>query len=281
MKKRRANRLINAAYLCRDAITSRFLPPRKPHIVIACMPKTASTFLATALAELPGMHQATLVPAWEQREQELCQIQLSRYNRRKYVAQCHLRHSRATEFYGAKYGVTFAVLIRNLADCAISLRDHLRTDPEPVPYAWFGDIQKNLPDAEFEEAIVRLAIPWYINFYAGWRNSGIATLYDYDDITADTAGVMRDILARAGTSVSDDLIDEALARAIASTKIRFNVGRPGRGRELSPRGKEALRRMLDFYPEFAGDALFVKTRASLDDKTDVGRSATLNQKNII
>jgi|SRR5690606_38610344 len=272
MKKKRANRLLNGAYLKADAIMSRVLPPQQPHIVIACMPKTASTFLATALAELPGMRQATLVPAWEQREQELCPIQLSRYNRRKYVAQCHLRHSRATEFYGAKYGVTFAVLIRNLADCAISLRDHLRADPEPVPYAWFGEAQKKLPDDEFEEAIVRLALPWYINFYAGWRSAGIGAFYDYDDLTADTAGVMRDILARANAPVGDEAIAAALGRASANTRTRFNVGRVGRGTGLSPRGKEALARMLDFYPEFENDPLFIKTRASLEGENLVAMS---------
>ncbi len=263
MKEKRANRLLNGAYLAVDGGTGRLLPPKRPHIVIACMPKTASTFLATALAELPGMEQATLVPAWEQREQELCPIQLSHYNRRKYVAQCHLRHSRATEFYGRKYGVTFAVLIRNLADCAISLRDHLRADPEPVPYAFFSDLQKNMPDDEFEEAIVRLALPWYLNFYAGWRTAGIGELYDFDDLTADTASVMRDVLQRANCPAEDAEINAALERAMESTKTRFNVGKVGRGRNLSRRGKEALSRMLDFYPEFAGDPLFIKTRESL------------------
>tara|TARA_R100000005_G_scaffold93309_1_gene68506 strand:+ start:2527 stop:2712 length:186 start_codon:yes stop_codon:yes gene_type:complete len=47
---RRVNRLLYAGCLAMDGIASRMLPVKRPHIVIACMPKTASTFLATALA---------------------------------------------------------------------------------------------------------------------------------------------------------------------------------------------------------------------------------------
>ncbi|TNE33693.1 MAG: hypothetical protein EP348_12330 [Alphaproteobacteria bacterium] len=268
MKRKRSNRLLNAGYLAADGLVSRFLPPKKPHIVIACMPKTASTFLAATIAEIPGIEQATLVPAWEQREQELCPIQLSHYNRRQYVAQCHLRYSRATEFYFGKFGIIPAVLVRNLADCAVSLRDHFRKDPEPVPYVNFSDIQKNMPDEAFEEAIVRFALPWYINFYVGWRQAKAVEIYDFDDLTSDPAKIIRDIFARADYPVEDSAISKALDRSTASSKTRFNVGKTGRGRQLSSGAKEALLRLLDFYPDFKDDPLFVKTRATLERPAD-------------
>jgi hypothetical protein len=100
----KSGRLRGAGYLAWDGIASRILRRQKPHFMVACMPKSGSTFFSTALAEYPGFRNISLVPDYGHREQELCQIQLSRYDRVSYVAQHHIRNSALTQLLIAEYG---------------------------------------------------------------------------------------------------------------------------------------------------------------------------------
>ncbi|WP_334130217.1 hypothetical protein [Sneathiella sp.] len=259
---KRLNRGLNAALLASDGLLSRVRSPKGPHILMACMPKTASTFLASAFAELPGFRRCRLTPDWGAREQELCAIRLSRYNHQRYVAQHHLKHSEWTATLIRKYNITPVVLVRDLADITMSIRDHMRRELVRGPIAFFETRHLHMPGDELEEAIVRLAIPWYLNFYVGWRVSGGAAIFDYDDYTADPVAVMAEILQLAGHPMPRGSIAEALAK-VRGENTRFNVGRAGRGRALSAGAKEALLRSLDFYPWLADDPLFLKTRATL------------------
>lgn len=262
MKTRKSNRLLDAAYLAMDGAVSGIIRRNKPHILLACMPKSGSTFLATALAEYPGFQKLDLVPAWGHREQELCPIRLSRYNRLSYIAQLHLRNSDWTQHLIAQYGMTPIVLVRNLTDAVVSLRDHLRKDSAGTPLAYFTEHHLGMNDADFEEAIVRLAMPWYVNFYAGWRADPNALILNYDDMIVDPAGAMITVFERANVTALRRPVEQALER-VKDKKIRFNVGIAGRGRALSPRAGKALLDLLDCYPKFQTDTLFIQTRQAL------------------
>lgn len=232
---------------------------------MACMPKSASTFLATAVGRMPGFRRCRLTPEWGAREQEICPIRLSRYNHCRYVAQHHIRYSAWTATMIKKYHLTPVVLVRNLADCVISIRDHNRNHPEdgPGPMAHFDDKYLEMDDAEFEEAIVRLAMPWYLNFYVGWKSADNVPFFDYEDYTQSPAKIIRTILANAGCEIDECKIKSTLASVAKSKETRFNVGKSGRGSQLSPRAKEALLRLLEFYPSFENDPLFEKSRRVL------------------
>ena len=265
MKKN--NRLLNAAYLAVDGIVGNMLQRRKPHILIACMPKSASTFLASAISELPGFRRCRLTPDWGAREQELCAIRLSRYNHNAYVSQHHLRNSGWTQGLIQQYNLTPVVLVRNLADCAISIRDHFQKEPGEGPTAFFDESHLAMSNSDFEDAIVSLAIPWYLNFYAGWKAAGDVSIYDFDDYTGDPVRVMREILARASVKITESEAVTALDQ-VQKTKTRFNVGETGRGKLLSDAAKDSLSRLLDHYPSYQDDPLFVKTRRTISASAD-------------
>lgn len=259
---RRNNRLLNATYLAMDGLMSGILPQRKPHILIACMPKSASTFLASAISELQGFRRCRLTPDWGAREQELSAVRLSRYNHSRYVSQHHLRCSTWTRQLITQYNLTPVVLVRNLADSVISIRDHIRRAPGAGPAAYFDESHLAMPDSEFEDAIVRLNIPWYLNFYAGWRAEGDVPIYDFDEYTAEPVRIMSEILNMASVNMPDEKIAAALER-VSKSKTRFNVGQSGRGRQLSDNAKASLVRLLELYPNLQDDPLFVKTRETI------------------
>jgi hypothetical protein len=257
---------LSAACLALDAVRSLLPLSRKPHILIACMPKAGSTFLATALSELPGFRRCRLTPEWGRREQELCPIRLSRYNHNRYVAQHHLRQSEWTQHLIEKYNLTPVVLIRNLADCVISLRDHFRKEPGDGPMAILTPDHLKMTDAELDEAIVRTAMPWYANFYAGWRLVSNVGVVDYDDLLANPAKTIADVLASAKVLIGDNDIAEALERC-RSRETRFNVGTAGRGSSLSIEAAMALLRLMESYPYLEQSPLFVKTRNTLNNRS--------------
>lgn len=259
---RKFNRSLSAACLASDAVLSLLPLPRKPHILLACMPKAGSTFLATALSELPGFRRCRLTPEWGRREQELCPIRLSRYNHSCYVAQHHLRQSEWTEHLIEKYHLTPVVLVRNLADCVISSRDHFRKEPGDGPTAIFTSRHLEMTDAELEEAIVRIGFPWYATFYAGWLSVPNVEILDYDDLLTNPLKTLMTVLGRAKVKMEEKEVADALERC-RSRETKFNVGIAGRGSSLSHGAAEALLRVMDAYPYLEQSPLFVKTRNTL------------------
>ncbi|MBX2853303.1 MAG: sulfotransferase domain-containing protein [Phycisphaeraceae bacterium] len=257
------HRLRAAGHLARDAVFSP-ITLRKPHILIACMPKSASTFLATTIASLKGFRRYRLIPDYGAREQELCEIRLSRYNRKTYIAQHHLRHSAWTQKLIEQYRLTPVVIVRDLADTAISLRDHFRREPHGQgPTARLLPHHADLPDEQLDEAIVGLAMPWYINFYVGWRLAGEVPIYDYEQYTNNPAGVIGEILEHAGCAMTQEQINASLNSVNKEKVAQFNVGVSGRGSQLSDPAKQALQNMLDIYDDFRDDPLFAKTRQTM------------------
>ena len=262
VKEHSSNRLLSALFLGGDAVLSRLPLPRRPHILIACMPKSGSTFLATALSELPGLRRCRLTPAWGDREQELCPIRLSCYNYSSYIAQHHLRNSDWTQHLIKKYHLTTVVLVRNLADSVISIRDHLRHEPQSSPQAYFTPEHAKLSDAELEECIVNLVIPWYLNFYLGWKQCKKSRIFFYNDLLENPEAVMTSIFEMAGINPAKKDIQNALD-ITRHKNTRLNVGVSGRGKQLTPKAAEALIKLLDWYPELKDDRLFRETRESL------------------
>ncbi|MEM6506144.1 MAG: hypothetical protein AAF711_11925 [Planctomycetota bacterium] len=257
------HRLRAASALARDAVLAPVLP-RRPHILIACMPKSASTFLATAIASMKGFKRYRLIPDYSAREQELCEIRLSRYNQRTYVAQHHVRHSAWTAGLIEQYHLTPVVIVRNLADTAISLRDHFRREPQGqgstsrlLPH------HADLPDEQLDAAIVRLTMPWYLNFYVGWRLAGDVPIFDYAQYTTDPATVIGQILEHAGCPQPRGEIDASLGRVDKEKVAQFNVGASGRGGQLGDEAKQAMLDLIDVYDGFSDDPLFIKTRRTI------------------
>ena len=229
------------------------------------MPKSASTFLATAIASMKGFRRYRLIPDYGAREQELCEIRLSRYNRKTYIAQHHLRCSEWTLKLIEQYRLTPVVIVRDLADTAISLRDHFRREPEGQgPTARLLPHHADLPDDVLDEAIVRLTMPWYINFYVGWRLAGDVPIYDFAQYTAEPARVVGEILEHANCPQPQQDIESALNKLNKENVAQFNVGVSGRGSQLGNNAKQALLQMIDVYEEFRDDPLFVKTRQTLN-----------------
>ncbi len=258
VEKFSSGRFAGALFLLRDVIL-RMLPlRRRTHILIACLPKSGSTFLAEAMGALPGLRRFRLTPAWGAREQELCQIRLSRANHIDYVAQHHLCNSEWTQQLVANYNVATVVLLRNLSDCVVSICDHLRREPQRSPMSYFTPEQVSaLTDEQLQEAVVRFVMPWYINFCMGWLRETGVLFVSYEDVANNPAVAISEILKYARAPYTTEGIEAALQK-VQEKRTRFNVGVVGRGRGLCPAAAKEMGRMLDFYPEIKNDSRLVR-----------------------
>jgi Protein of unknown function (DUF1232)/Sulfotransferase domain len=234
---------------------------QRSHILVACMPKSGSTFLTDVIAALPGFRRAVLVPAYGRREQELDEFCLRQFDRFDFVAQNHVHFSDWTAEMCGDYGLAPIVLVRSLLDVIVSLRDHLRNDGPVSPIYFVEPHHAALDDAQLELMIARLALPWYINFYMSWRQAPDAMMIQYEDLTAHPREVIGKVLAFSGAVVTPAEVDAAIAQVRGAGASRFNVGRAGRGANLRPEVLRAVLELIEFYPEALADPYIQATRA--------------------
>jgi len=221
---------------------------RKRHVLLACLPKSGSTYLASILSFLPGMRKVALTPAHEQREQELDGAQLWAYDRMDYVAQHHVRCSAYTRQLIEQYGLRPVVLVRNLFDVAVSLKDHLGGESPRMPFAFFDERILCCDEAAQLDAIIDLALPWCLNFYVSWQAYDGALLVAYEDLVSDPERTVGRIAAFADLTVKALDIRGALEQA-AQAPTRRNVGRAGRGAEqLTESQRARILRLASYYP---------------------------------
>ena len=234
-------------------------------ILVACMPKSGSTFLVNTLASLPGMHRRALVPAHQRREQELCPLEIRKVEKtiqkmrakadrrgapefRGYVAQKHVRYTEYLQGLIDTHGLRPVVLQRNIFDIVPSLRDHLRNEKVEFPMAFAHESMRTWPDERIDAFLVDLAIPWFFNFFTTWSQRPDVLRVRYEELMTDKPGTMAAICDYLGLDVSDDEISAALGTA-RDRGSRFNKGVSGRGQSLSEDLKNRIRAYADYYPD--------------------------------
>ena len=236
-------------------------PKGGKHILIACMPKTASTFLCKAIAGIPGMTDVTLTFGYQRREQELCPLACSLAHDLNYVAQHHVRYSQPTQNLMTTFQIYPVILMRNVFDCVVSARDHLEKEGTEGPLGYLPPHILELPKEKQYDLIITMVVPWYVNFFACWseyRGPGMRLFYR--DMIQDFRGTISKILRAAELDTSNEIIDSAIELA-KSQDIRFNVGKVGRGsEELSRKQIARIEEMFSHYSAVEGvnDILYRK-----------------------
>jgi hypothetical protein len=211
------------------------------------MPKSASTFLTDAIAALPGMRRVSLTHAHGEREQVLDFPRLCQHDLNAYVAQQHLRYSQDAAAFLDEFGITPVVLTRNIFDAVASLRDHIRKESHAFPFASLSPEHAALPDADLEEMIADLVVPWYIGFFVGWLPVDCLH-FNYDEVREAAPDVIELICkaARINVTTSDILHATQCAR---SEGTRFNRGISGRGADISANAREIIMSYARHYPD--------------------------------
>lgn len=255
--------------------------PADIQILIACMPKSGSTLLSRSVQSVPGFRRVSVVPGYERREQELCPRELLnardqtdelrqiwqnrnlryslrfwRTNRVKlrqrpfgYVCQHHVRYSETTAKLIREFNLKPVFLVRNIFDVVLSVRDHYRNLSPNMSMAYVTPEISELPDDELHDFIVDMVLPWYFNFYVSWQGCDDKLLVSYNELISDKPATLARVLKFAG--IHEKFTERVSSNSIQAAEQKFtrkNIGKSGRGRDLSEHTRARIHRMAAYYP---------------------------------
>lgn len=224
------------------------------HIFIACVPKSASTFLKNLLENLTGFRPVFMVYAAGQAEHELYLPTVREFAHFNTVTQQHCRASDANVHMMQAFGISPIVLVRNIFDSVMSLLDFYNNQGAFYNSYFRADFQP-LDEPTKIDLLIDNVIPWYFQFVASWdlvekqRRLNIKWL-SYEELTADKPAAVLDVLKFYGLGSSLKAVEAKIKETESeSRKIRFNKGVAGRGKSgLSEDQKERIRRLSRYYP---------------------------------
>jgi SAM-dependent methyltransferase len=218
--------------------------PDLTKILVACAPKSGSTYVTDVLARY---FDATVASSelrdiqWEA-EQNLTRAFLAQFARESFVLQLHMKPYDLYLALMREHGVSLLLQWRNLGDMIVSLDEHLAEFGVDQPLCYIHDGQGflALPPHVRYDYLIRHALDWYLWFYLAWRRRG-ATFGVYERMVEDPASYFTEAIARLGKPVDADRLAGILADPPTGF-TRLNVGTTGRSAELF---SEENRRLLE------------------------------------
>lgn len=251
--------LINAlAILKKPSELSDFTTRIKPeslgrHIFIACVPKSASTFLKNVLVALTGYKDLFAVYAAGQNEHDLYLPTLTEYADAHSVTQQHCRASEANVQMMQAFGIRPVVLVRNIFDAVISLLDFYKQGAFFNSY--FRADFMDLDDETRVDLLIDNIVPWYLQFVASWalvEKEKRLEIYwlSYEDLTKNKIAAVEQLLAFYGLGAAPASIRKTIDLTESDTRRnRFNKGVQGRGKtSLTDPQKERIRNFTKYHP---------------------------------
>ncbi len=222
-------------------------------ILIACMPKSGSTFLTTVLKDLTGFTNYPLVYTYSQNEQDIYLPRLIDAYTKNTVTQQHVRATVPNKYLMQLFDIKPVILTRNLFDIVVSYYDHIHNESLEVPAFYINDHFFKLSQSEKIDLIINMAMPWYFSFYSSWydvsQKNEIDVLWvSYEELISDRIKTVNKVMNFYNIPTSNQEILNIL-EASAKKQTRKNVGVFGRGEYmLSEVQKERIRSYKNHYP---------------------------------
>lgn len=225
-----------------------FCAGKKTHLLLACTPKSGSTFLWTILSQLPEFQKVSLIPGADLRENEPCKEKLIASHHLNYMARLHVRYSLHTQELIEDFNLRPIVLVRDIYDSVVSLKDHIH-DQRPFlsMSVWSVEEFRKWDTARQDEFVVDMAIPWYIGFFVSWLQCQDKTVLTYEELSRDTMGTVKRLFDELKIPASNEEITGYLDKASRADTLK-NEAVIGRGSALSPKLKDRVKRFASYYP---------------------------------
>ncbi|MGV3553108.1 hypothetical protein [Rhizobium sp.] len=266
---------VNANMIAELTMRAKLTASRAPqlNVLLACAPKSASTFIAGALQTALGLPSAALFASTPRiravsqmggnlREQEPEELALIRngLNGAGYVAQHHSRCTPYLSLMLKTYNVRPIVTHRNLFDTFVSLDDMImgyRSDNVSEGLYFSDGLPANYGKLEQEDRLTILVqrnTAWFIQFYVSWKKCERAGLVkplwvSYEkDFLADKQGLAERVIKHLGLDP-----DSAAKLLVAfedktdGAAKRLNKGVAGRGRAMPDSVRAIIERTAHYY----------------------------------
>jgi hypothetical protein len=223
------------------------------HIFIACVPKSASTFLKNLLVYVTGYRELFTVYAAGQAEHEIYLPTLREMAHVNTVTQQHCRASDANIHLMQGFGIRPVVLVRNIFDAVMSLLDFYNRGAFQTSY--FRADWPALNEDTKIDLLIENVIPWYFQFVASWdlaeKQKRIELQWlTYEELVLDKPAAVLKVLRFYGLGAPRRGVEKRIKQIESEErKIRFNKGVAGRGKlGLNQQQQDRIRRLAQYHP---------------------------------
>lgn len=244
----------NAVFAVRSICALNKFSKKGTHIVIACFPKSGSTFLKTIIQKMSGFKSVKLVYDYDRKEQDIYYPNLVDIYCQNIVSYQHMKANKSNIDMLNEFSIEPIILVRNIFDVVVSIRDHFYNESTIGPSAYVDSSYFKLSDKNQYDFIIELIVPWYINFYVSWfyakKDKLIKTHWvTYENFISDREGFVCNILDIFNIKYDPQHINNLL-REVKNENVRFNKGVVGRGDKfLSLEQKNKIVAYKNFYPD--------------------------------
>ncbi len=230
------------------------------YVVISAMPKSGSTYLSRLLAEITGYQHSYFGFGYANAEQELYLPQVIDAYGVGTVTQQHFKANAANLEVLRAYSIRPVVLVRNIFDSIVSLRDHLVSeDTGNLPGLEVDEQLRGFEKSRQLDFVIDLFVPWYLSFYISWcraeANNSVGFLWlKYEDAAYDWSACAARVLRYSGLAAEPEVIARAMEMLSSRprSEIRLRHGTVGRGvTELSAEQIGRVRSLAAYYPSTA------------------------------
>ncbi len=225
-----------------------------PSYLLVALPKSSSTFCTQVLARLlRGEVYKDIVVQDRFTPKDLQVASIVNRRDRVTVSQVHLVATGANLRILKNFGIPAVILLRNLFDIVVSLRDHMKVN-EFFSSILIPNRYLSLNEGDKVDYIIDTAVPWMVTFYVSWvqalERGDIKTEFVfYEDMIGDPVPFFQKSCRCLGVTTTAADIKAALEQVEKSPTTRFNVGKAGRGAsELTADQIARVRRHADYYP---------------------------------
>ncbi len=227
----------------------------RTHIFVACMPKTASTFVNSVLRRLTGFSAVQLILALDN-EQEIYLPAFMAMDNTDTVTFQHVRATPSNLFLLQSAGIRPIIAVRSFFDVVVSLRDMVENEQDRpffnVKFPYTREFLKMDRQRQID-AVIDIFMPWFFSFYISWHDACRYGNFDavwltYREFSEDKCRAISAILRYHRIYRSPRQIQSAFD-ASRKPGNRINKGVRGRGsQQLSEAQKQRLIHMADYYP---------------------------------
>lgn len=242
---------------------SEHLAAAKETSLLACFPRSGSTFTFLVTRTLMGYVRADLAYARGRSDHDLYMPAVFAALPKPSIAQHHLRATNSNIDIINFFDIKTIVLVRNLFDVFASLFDAARAQKVDKAGAngegiMMDSTAADLDDEALMDLIIHSRLSWYMNFFVSWsyalnRNHMRGHLTSYEAMVADPIAYFGGIATFLGRPAEPETIETAIATVRAQGSHRLSKGVTGRGRGMmSPRQIDRLeevgRHYATYYP---------------------------------
>lgn len=150
-----------------DFLLKNKLAPGEKHVLIACFPKSGSTYITCVVSHIPNFPRAYIAAGGHADQLPRTEL-LALLHENRWIAQQHVCWSEYLQSQINAFGIQPVILVRNIFDVVYSLHDHIHKESIIMPMAWIEPHHKTLSPEESFAFIADMIVPWYLRFFLSW-----------------------------------------------------------------------------------------------------------------